>query len=312
MGGDVVEQEERLGACGEHVVDAVRGEILARVAQPPGAPGEHELRADAVGRGREQRFLVERVQASEPAERALDAGRACRVDRRAQPLDDIPCGSKRNPRLLVRLAHNAILSALPAKAPLAVPFQDAPASPVRPSEMTGRSVERKSETRLGKDFAVQLGPPTGAVREEAQARLADLDLSVGALELEELRECACFGLGVVGPQLELGQPQVVGRREELVDPVPLRMHLDAVAGVSGDERAAPWVLLHAQTPLVARSSTSRNSSSSSATPTWSTRGSGHCPGWTTTLTAPRSSSLSRCRNPFCSSSSQDTPASKCT
>ena len=121
-----------------------------------------------------------------------------------------------------------------------------------------------------------------------------------------------LGLGVVGAQLQLGEPQLVGRREQLVDPVPLRVHLEPVAGVRRDERSPPRVLLHAQAPPGRALQHLRNSSSSSATPTWSTRGSGHWPGWTTTLTAPRSSSLRRCRNPFCSSSSQETPASKCT
>ena len=76
MGGDVVEQEERLGAGREHVVDAVRGEVAARVAQPARAAREHELRADAVGGGREQAPLVERVEPGEGAERP----RAGRVD----------------------------------------------------------------------------------------------------------------------------------------------------------------------------------------------------------------------------------------
>src|SRR5207302_9999739 len=36
-GGDVVEEEERLRAAAEDVVDAVRGEIHAAPAEPPGA-----------------------------------------------------------------------------------------------------------------------------------------------------------------------------------------------------------------------------------------------------------------------------------
>ena len=38
VGGDVVEEEQRLGTGGEHVVDAVRGEVGAAPAQLPGAP----------------------------------------------------------------------------------------------------------------------------------------------------------------------------------------------------------------------------------------------------------------------------------
>jgi hypothetical protein len=46
--GDVVEEEEGLGARRQDVVDAVGGEVGARVAQPVGPAGEHELRPDAV------------------------------------------------------------------------------------------------------------------------------------------------------------------------------------------------------------------------------------------------------------------------
>ena len=70
MRGDVVEEEERLGARRQHVVDAVGGEIGAAVAQAAGLPGEHELRPDAVGRGGEQPPLVEREEAREASEHA--------------------------------------------------------------------------------------------------------------------------------------------------------------------------------------------------------------------------------------------------
>ena len=103
VGGDVVEQEERLGAGGEHVVDAVGGQVAARVAQAPRPPREHELRADAVrGRG-EEAPLVQRVEPREGAE-PLGAGR---LDRRAQPVDHRLRGGKRDPRRLVGPAPGA-------------------------------------------------------------------------------------------------------------------------------------------------------------------------------------------------------------
>ena len=62
----------------------MRGEVGAARAERAARAGEDQLRADAVGRGREQPPLVERMQAREAAE----PGRAGRLDRRAQPLDD--------------------------------------------------------------------------------------------------------------------------------------------------------------------------------------------------------------------------------
>ena len=64
------------------------GEVGAAPAQPPGAPGEHELRADAVGRGGEQPSLVEREEAGEGTEGAGDAWCRRFSDRRSEPLDD--------------------------------------------------------------------------------------------------------------------------------------------------------------------------------------------------------------------------------
>ena len=68
VGGDVVEEEQRLGARREDVVDPVRGEIGAAPAQPAGSPAEDELRADGVGRGREQPLVVDREQTGKGAE----------------------------------------------------------------------------------------------------------------------------------------------------------------------------------------------------------------------------------------------------
>ena len=58
-----------------------------------------------------------------------------------------------------------------------------------------------------------------------------------------------FALGLVGPQLQLGQTELRLAREQVVDPVARRVHLDAVARVRRDERAPAAVLLDAQVPL---------------------------------------------------------------
>ena len=95
--GDVVEQHQRIRAAGGDVVDAVRGQVGAAVAQPPARAGEDELRADAVGRGGEEAALVERVQAREGAE----ARGARRLDGSAEALDDRAGGRQRDTRGVV-------------------------------------------------------------------------------------------------------------------------------------------------------------------------------------------------------------------
>ena len=46
--------------------------------------------------------------------------------------------------------------------------------------------------------------------------------------------------------MQLAQTQLVGLREQLVDPVAGRVHLEPVAGLGGDERALPRVVLDLQ------------------------------------------------------------------
>ena len=67
-GGDVVEQDEGVGAAGDDVVDAVRRHVGAAVAEQAAGAGDHRLRADGVGRGGEEPMLVERVEGGEGAE----------------------------------------------------------------------------------------------------------------------------------------------------------------------------------------------------------------------------------------------------
>ena len=81
---DVVEEEERIGAARQDVVDAVRGEVGAAVAEGAASPRENQLRADGVRGCGQQAGLVERMQTRERAE----AGRASGLDSRAEALDD--------------------------------------------------------------------------------------------------------------------------------------------------------------------------------------------------------------------------------
>ena len=66
---------------------------------------------------------------------------------------------------------------------------------------------------------------------------------------EDVCERAGLRLGLVGPELQLGEAKLPLLGEQVVDPLARRVHLEPVAGVRGDERPAAAVLLHAQVPL---------------------------------------------------------------
>jgi hypothetical protein len=118
VGGDVVEEKQRLGAGREHVVDAVGRQVAARIPQPAGAARQHELGAHTVGRRGEQPVLVERVQAREAAEVPLDPRSPGGLRRGPQPPDDLLGRRERDPGVLVGPsapgAHGASLSLGPA------------------------------------------------------------------------------------------------------------------------------------------------------------------------------------------------------
>ena len=84
-GGEIVEEEQRLGALADQVVDAHRDEVDADGVEPPGLDGELELGADPVGRGDEDRVGVaggpqveERAEPAEPRHHPGPRGRARR------------------------------------------------------------------------------------------------------------------------------------------------------------------------------------------------------------------------------------------
>ena len=96
--GDVVEEQRGLGAAGDHVVDAHRDEVDARVAQPAGRALQHQLRAHAVGAGDEHGIAVaaRRDEPGEAAEVAQHARRARRGDGSAHAVDDGVGGLQRD------------------------------------------------------------------------------------------------------------------------------------------------------------------------------------------------------------------------
>ena len=277
VGRDVVEQHQRVGAAGEHVVDAVRGEVGAAVAQAPAGAREDQLRADAVGRGCEQALVVERVQAGERAE----ARRAGRLDGRAQPLDDRAGGRERD--------SGGGVTVLRAQ-----------------SEQSTTLGQRSAA--LAEPLAVQLGSALGAAGEERHDGVADSDRV--RLQLERR---GCRRARRLSPR---ARRRAAGARRDGTLPArrAARRSTRAAGGSRsgsprswrrrcGGRRAPARGRFH----CVARASTAWNSSSSSATPMWSTRGTRQWPGCTTTLTAPRSSSDSRSLKPSWSSSSHETP-----
>ena len=82
--GDVVEEEERLGALADEVVDAHGHEVDADGVEATGGLGHQRLGADTVGRRHEHRLAVaggvEAEQAAEPADVADDLGPERRAD----------------------------------------------------------------------------------------------------------------------------------------------------------------------------------------------------------------------------------------
>src|SRR6476660_775199 len=108
-------------------------------------------------------------------------------------------------------------------------------------------------TPLDEQLAEELGPALRAAADEADDGVADLDVGSVALQVEDRRQSLRRRDGIVGLQVQLGQPELVPLREQLVDPLARRMELEPVTGVRGDERPPAAVLLHAQVvPLGAR------------------------------------------------------------
>ena len=84
-GGEVVEEEQRLGALADQVVDAHGDEVDADGVEPPGLDREPELGADAVGRGDQDRVGVARGPEVEERAEAAEPGHHPGPRRRAPP-----------------------------------------------------------------------------------------------------------------------------------------------------------------------------------------------------------------------------------
>src|SRR5438093_10849953 len=99
---------------------------------------------------------------------------------------------------------------------------------------------------LREALCVELGSALRPAGNEANDRPPDPDLAVAGLDAEQLPERSCLRGGIVGPELKLGELELVLADEKFVDPVPRRMHLEPEAGVRRDEGTPPRVLLDAQ------------------------------------------------------------------
>ena len=113
-GGKVVEEEQRLGALDEDVVDAVVDEVATDRSVIAGHEGDLQLRADAV-RARDEHRILETggIQREQPAKRAdvrQDAGREGALRERADTSDDFVPGVDINAGLAV--IHGLVLSDL--------------------------------------------------------------------------------------------------------------------------------------------------------------------------------------------------------
>jgi hypothetical protein len=101
---DVVEEQDRIGAAREHVVDAHADEIDAGVMQAARFALQQELRAHAVRAGDEHGVAIAARgdEAGEATEITEHARRARRPDGTAHALDDGVRRLQRDPRLRVR------------------------------------------------------------------------------------------------------------------------------------------------------------------------------------------------------------------
>ena len=107
-GGEIVEEEQRLGALHDQVVGAHRHEVDADGVVPAGLDRELELGADPiVGRDQQGICVARRLGIEEPAEAAdlgVGAGPPRRPDQRPDRLDQRVAGVDRNARFRVCIA----------------------------------------------------------------------------------------------------------------------------------------------------------------------------------------------------------------
>ena len=103
--GEVVEEEQRLGAGTDDVVGAHRDEVDADRVEPTRRPRDLQLRADAVGGGREQAAATDVEEPGEPADRVGDLAATGGRREVADQRDRLRGGFGIDARGAVRVAH---------------------------------------------------------------------------------------------------------------------------------------------------------------------------------------------------------------
>src|ERR1044072_8731818 len=108
----------------------------------------------------------------------------------------------------------------PANAPKPVAPVDSTAARRRPTRASAVASETPAASyvfappatraSLNEQFGVQLGAPDGPPGDEADDRLADVESRLPVVKIEELGQRFSLALGVVRPELELGDRQRVG------------------------------------------------------------------------------------------------------
>ena len=93
---------------------------------------------------------------------------------------------------------------------------------------------------------MELRAPARSARHEPKPRIADQHARTVDAEIENLRQRFGLRLRVVRAQVELAEPQLVLRLQQLVEPLARRMELEPVARVGRDERPSAAVILDAQ------------------------------------------------------------------
>src|SRR6478736_1423525 len=95
---------------------------------------------------------------------------------------------------------------------------------------------------------MELGAALRASGEELHDAFSDAHGLVRRLEPEDRGESRRLRLRIVRSELQLRQAQLASRGDDVVDPLPRRVHLEPVAGIRRHERSPPRMLLDAEVP----------------------------------------------------------------
>ena len=178
-GGEIVEEEQRLGALDDQVVDAHGDEGGADVVMAAGGDGDLQLGADPVGRGDQQGIAVAELSQVEERAEAAEAGGAAaprgRPGERLDRLDQRVAGVDVDTGLSVGLAVYGVLpedrlySGHGRRRWTRSAAVAACGAPFRP----GKARRRGSDTRRGRAIQGRLPPRPGGLGRAAKYLIRD-------------------------------------------------------------------------------------------------------------------------------------------